>query len=122
MRLKSMDYLILLLVLAAAIGSAVFVYSGGNGPLRVKIRTDENIFIYPLDEDREIAVEGPLGTSYIHIHDEHAAFVESPCSNKLCIQAGELDESGEWSACMPNRIFMEIEGGSPAEEVDVTTY
>jgi len=122
MRFKLFDYIIIFLSISFTVAAGMYVYTGDEGPLRVRIRSAENVYVFPLDEDREVAVEGPLGTTYVHIHDGHAAVVESPCQNKLCIQAGELDENGEWSACMPNKVFVQIEGGQNTSGVDVTTY
>jgi len=122
MRLKLIDYIIIFISLLCTAAAGVYVYAGDAGPLRVRVRTADSVFVYPLDEEREIAVEGPIGTTYVHIREGHAAVVESPCPNKLCIKAGELDEHGEWSACMPNKVFVQIEGGSEGEEVDAGTY
>lgn len=122
MRFKLFDYIIVFLSISFTVAAGMYVYTGDGGPLRVRIRSEENVNIFPLDEDREVAVEGPLGTTYVHIHDGHAAVVESPCPNKLCIQAGELDENGEWSACMPNKVFVQIEGGQNTSGVDAGTY
>ena len=122
MRLRILDYILIFISIAAAVTAGIYVYAGDGGPLRVRIKAADSEYVYSLDEEREVAVEGPLGTTYVHIHDGHAAIVDSPCPNKLCIQAGELDENGEWSACMPNKVFVQIEGGKEEREVDVTTY
>lgn len=122
MHLKILDYPAVLLSLSITIAAAVYAYAGDAGPLHVRIRSAEAVYVYSLDMDREIPVEGPIGTTWVHIHDGSAAIVESPCPNKLCVQAGELNASGEWSACMPNKVFVQVEGGSGDSEVDVTTY
>ena len=120
--LKILDYIAIVFSLLVTLSLAVYVYSGNNGPLHVQIQTEEGTYVYGLDKDRRIAVEGPIGTTYVEIHDGHAAIVESPCPNKLCIQAGRLYDHGDWSACMPNRIFVRIEGGESEGEVDATSY
>ncbi len=120
--LKFFDYVAIIFSLLITLGIGIYVYAGSNGPLRVRVQTDEGTFMYSLEQDRRIAAEGPLGTTYVEVHDGHAAVVESPCANKLCIQVGELYEHGDWSACMPNKVFVQIEGGSSESEVDVTTY
>ncbi len=121
-RLKLFDYIALLFSLLITVSAAVYVYAGSSGPLRVRIQTAERTYVYSLEEDRRVEVEGPLGTTYVEIHEGHAAIVKSPCPNKLCIQAGELHNNGDWSACMPNKVFVQIEGGQKQDEVDVTTY
>lgn len=122
MPFKVLDYISIFFSLALTVSVAVWVYAGDAGSSRLRIQSSGGVYVYSLDDDREIAVEGPLGTSYIHIHDGKAAFVESPCANKLCIQAGELEESGDWSACMPNKVFVQIEGGAVESDVDAATY
>ena len=66
MRFKLFDYIIIFLSISFAVAAGMYVYTGGEGPLRVRIRSEENVYVYPLDEDREVAVEGPIGTTYVH--------------------------------------------------------
>jgi hypothetical protein len=122
MQLKILDYPAILLSLSITIVVAVYAYAGDSGPPHVRIRSAEKVFVYTLDTDREIAVEGPIGTTLVHIHDGKAAIVDSPCPNKLCVQAGELSKPGDWSACMPNKVFVQVEGDPEKEEVDATAY
>jgi len=122
LHLKILDYIAILVSLVITLSLGVYVYAGSDGPLHVQIQTEEETYVYTLEEDRRVAVEGPIGTTYVEIHDGHAAIVESPCPNKLCIQAGRLYNHGDGSACMPNRIFVRIEGGQGGGEVDATTY
>ncbi|MFW5710377.1 MAG: NusG domain II-containing protein [Spirochaetota bacterium] len=121
-RLKIFDYAAILFSLLVTLSTAVYVYAGSGGPLRVRVQTESGIYVYPMEENRRVAAEGPIGTTYIEIEDGHAAVVQSPCPNKLCIQAGELHEHGDWSACMPNKVFVEVEGRESEGEVDATTY
>ena len=122
LHLKILDYTAILFSVFLTLGTAMYVYGGDSGPLHVRIRSDEKVYVYSLDTDREIEVEGPIGTTHVHIHDGKAAVVDSPCPNKLCVQAGELSDSGDWSACMPNKVFVQIEGGSEDNAIDATTY
>ena len=122
MNFKLLDYIIILIAVSCTAAAGIYVYTIDEGPLMVRIRSAEEEYVFPLDKEREVGVEGPLGITYVHIHDGHAAVVESPCTNKLCIKAGNLDENGEWTACMPNRVFVQIEGGRKESEVDTVTY
>ncbi|HDQ14404.1 MAG TPA: NusG domain II-containing protein [Sediminispirochaeta sp.] len=122
MRLKPLDYISILFSMAVTVSLAVYVYGGEQDNLRVRIKTPAEDYVYSLDTDRKIEVEGPLGTTVVRIRDGKAAIVDSPCPNKLCVQAGEQEKHGDWSACMPNKIFLQIEGGSSDGEVDAATY
>lgn len=63
-----------------------------------------------LHRDRELKVDGPLGTSVIEIRDGRARFTASPCRNKQCVHAGWLERGGEFAACLPNRISVAVVG------------
>jgi hypothetical protein len=122
--LKPLDYAALALSVGVAVFFAVTVYGSDVQPSLVSIESQGGTEVYPLDEERTVGVEGPLGTTHVHVDGEgSAAVIESPCPNKLCIQAGELSHRGDWSACMPNKIFVRIDGGSASEsDVDAAVY
>ncbi len=124
LRLRPLDYAALAISVGVAVFFAVTVYGGDIQPSLVSIRSESGTEVYPLDESRRVGVEGPLGTTFVEIDGEgHAAVVESPCPNKLCIQAGELSDHGGWWACMAQKGFVHIEGGKSSQpDVDATTY
>ncbi|NOZ37927.1 MAG: NusG domain II-containing protein [Gammaproteobacteria bacterium] len=63
-----------------------------------------------LDKDQEFDVNGPLGTSRLQIKNGKIRFISSPCTGKVCIHKGWLSQSGDFNACLPNRISIEIMG------------
>jgi hypothetical protein len=80
-------------------------------------------WLYPLDASRDVEVPGPLGTTVVEIKDGNARVLDSPCPNKTCIAAGEISLNGQWLACLPNRVFVRIEGGpSDGDTVDAGVY
>ena len=97
------------------------VYGNRKDPSVLVIRSDEGVAMYPLGEDRRISVEGPMGETVIGISGGRARVLSSPCRDKLCIVRGELVESGDWTACMPNRVFIGIEG-TDREAPDAVSY
>ncbi|HSJ48908.1 MAG TPA: NusG domain II-containing protein [Gammaproteobacteria bacterium] len=66
--------------------------------------------ILPLFPNQEIRIAGALGDSVIRIEQGRARFIASACSNKVCIQRGWIDASGETSACLPNRVSIQVLG------------
>ena len=78
-------------------------------------------WIYPLREDREIRVDGPLGEELIVIRSGEAFVETSPCPNKLCILQGKISRPGQWIACLPNRVFLHV-SGKEENPVDRTSY
>ena len=64
----------------------------------------------PLNKDQKITIEGNLGLSHLQIQNGKIRFTDSPCSGKVCIHKGWLSHSGDFNACLPNRISIEILG------------
>lgn len=73
----------------------------------------------PLNKDRIIKVQGPLGESIIEIKNKKVRMLSSPCPDKLCIKQGAIDKTSQSIICVPNRIVMKIEGRA---DFDALTY
>jgi hypothetical protein len=122
MRLRLFDFVALVLSVSAVVAVGVFAYGSGGAASQVSVQTDEGTYLYPLDQERLITVSGPLGQTTIEIHDGRVHVVDSPCRDKICVAAGWLDQSGQWAACLPNRVFVRVEGSTDEEAVDAQTY
>lgn len=122
MRLKILDLLVLASCAAAIAISAAFVYGGGHDAPRVVISGKGGEWVYPLDKDRQIEVEGPLGQTLVAIEGGAVHIEDSPCPNKTCIAAGAVREPGQWLACLPNAVFVRVEGGKKETTVDASVY
>jgi len=109
--------------IAATVGISVKVFKGGGDQLFVHITADSGERIEALDTDREMKVEGPLGTTFVEIEGAKVRILDSPCKNKLCVGMGEISQNNQWIACMPNKVFIRI-GGRSAEAggVDAGTF
>jgi hypothetical protein len=119
--IKIWDIVALVLAVAVIGVFSVAAYGSGSEAAYAEIRSDEGTALYPLDRDTTVAIEGPLGTTYIEIAGGHAGIVDSPCRDKLCIRAGMLGRDGRWAACLPNRVFLRIVGGQE-DEVDALAF
>ncbi len=121
MKLKAFDIPAVALAAAVAVVSAVLVYGGGAGETRVIIESHGKTWVYPLDADEEVSVPGELGSTVVHIHGGKVAVESSPCANQTCVAAGAIDSNGQWIACLPNGVFVRIEGSSKNEAPDATS-
>ncbi len=121
MKLKFFDYFAIAFSLAVILLISVTVY-GENGKARyVVIEASGKSYIYMLDADRTVEVSGPLGNTMVKIVDSEVSVVESPCRDKLCIKAPPLKKTGDWNACMPNKVFIRITG-SKDDKPDSLSY
>ena len=62
-----------------------------------------------------------FGESSIQVESGKAKFLDSPCENKNCIQSGEISVNGQWAACLPNGIFINIEGKNKENTFDAVS-
>jgi len=119
---RPLDYLALVLAVLTVVGASVFAYGGRTQASEVSIENDEGTFLYPLDQDRIVGVSGPLGETIVEIQEGRVHVHESPCRDKICIAAGWLETTGQWTACLPNRVFVRVEGGEREDGVDAQTF
>lgn len=71
---------------------------------------DGREFSLPLNEDRRLTVNGPLGATTLEIRHGKIHFLDSPCRGKQCIHSGWLARAGDFAACLPNRISITLSG------------
>ena len=121
MKLKPFDYVSFAVALLVVAAFSVFAYGDRTEGSQVRVETEEASFIYPLDDPRELDVEGPLGHTHVEIRDGKVRVTESPCREKICIAAGWVSRADEWIACLPNRVFLRVQGGEETG-VDAQTF
>jgi len=61
-----------------------------------------------LQQNQQLLIQGRLGKSLIEIMDGQIRFIDSPCRGKYCIHAGWLSKNGDFIACLPNQISLEL--------------
>ncbi len=120
-RLRLLDVVALALALGVTGVFSVFAYTGGDKNPNVIIEASGQRWIYPLRENRQVTVGGPLGDELISISGGEAWVVTSPCPNKICIQQGRISKPGQWIACLPNKIFIRV-SGKEDQSVDELSY
>lgn len=121
--LRALDILIIGIILALTSVSAVYIYGGKTGTQYLEIDAPGGHWVYDLETDRKISVEGPLGDTIIVIQDGHAHVEASPCANQTCVAAPDISHKGEWNACLPNEVMIRITGkDSGDEELDAIVY
>ena len=119
---KPLDLVIVALALALTGFSAWSTYLKPRNNIQVLIEGRDRKWIFPLDADETIAVEGPLGNTIVKIHGGQAWVESSPCDNQICVAAGRLHKRGEFAACLPNIVLIMIEGHDDLKKPDGVTW
>ena len=122
-KLKIIDYIIGILFAAVAAFSVFHAFKPQDTKVRLIISAGKKEWVYPLDSDRELGIQGVLGVSRIRIKNGQAEFLESPCSNQVCVHTPPLRRNGDWAACLPNQVFIYVEGtGTAASDFDAVGF
>jgi hypothetical protein len=108
--LKILDLVVILLALGLTGVSAYVVYAKPRNTTRILIQGQDEKYIFPADAHETVKVRGSLGDTVVRIQDNQAWVESSPCNNQVCVAAGHLHKQGEWAACLPNNVFVMIEG------------
>ncbi|MEO5573288.1 MAG: NusG domain II-containing protein [Gammaproteobacteria bacterium] len=77
------------------------------------LRGGEQIALVSLHEHKRLSIEGELGTSELEIKDGKIRFINSPCRNQQCVHSGWVSLGGDFIACLPNRISVQVVGREP---------
>ena len=104
------DWVLLLALLAGLPWLYLHFWSSEPGQQLAILTAGDPPRILPLHPDQELRIPGALGDSVIRIDQGRARFIASACTNKVCVQRGWIDTAGETSACLPNRVSIQVLG------------
>jgi len=122
MRVRPLDIAAALAAAVVIVLTAVAVYAPGNAAPEVVISGAGGEWIYPLDTNRTLQIPGPLGLTTVEILGKTARVTDSPCKNKICIAMGAISSPGQWIACLPNKVFVRVEGRTARGAADTGAY
>ena len=105
-----LDVLFFALSLTVVIFSFLMLRNKKSTRIELIIQTTNETYVYDLSKDRTIEVQGDIGFSKVEIKNHSAKFLDSPCPNKTCVHSSAIYTAGQWSACLPNQVFLRIEG------------
>jgi hypothetical protein len=109
------DKILLSVLVLLSFSGIIFVKAVLSKGRVVLIEVDSRpVYVLPVDKDRTVSVEGPLGKTVVEIRNHRVRVTESPCHNKLCIKQGWI-ESGA-IICLPNKVVVTI--GNHEDESD----
>ncbi len=108
------------LVLLVAVTAYARIVPGQRGSMAMVHAPGTADRTISLLEDRLIEVQGKLGISRIEVKSGRVRMVESACPNRLCLQMGWVERPGQSVICLPNQVWLTIEG-APGEGPDAVT-
>lgn len=103
--MKKGDFIIIAVVIAAAVMLAIAFFSSGEAS-RVIIKQDDKI-LYNQSIDQNVIFD--TGTNVIVIKDKTVQVESADCKNQDCVKHGKISKKGESIICLPNKVIVEIE-------------
>ena len=120
--LKPFDIPVIVLAATLTVIIALKVYNQGANSLNVVVKGQDKTWIFPLEAEERVSVAGSIGETIVEIRNGRAAIVSSPCNGQTCVAAGEINKNGQWAACLPNRVFILVEGAADADVIDAASW
>ena len=105
---KLADKAIFLFSLLLVITSYFYFWQTTPASFAIIKRPQHDALHVSLDHVKKYDIQGVLGISRIEVSHGKIRFASSPCSNKLCIQHGWQQYHGNLTACLPNRISIQL--------------
>lgn len=100
------DLIVVILLLAIGLSALVMSLTLSPDGEYIKItRDNEVIATLPLDEDKELSVDG---VNTVVIEDGYAYMKDALCPDGLCVKMGKIHSVGERIICLPNRVIVEV--------------
>ncbi|MDC7244446.1 MAG: NusG domain II-containing protein [Sphaerochaetaceae bacterium] len=116
------DIIIFIISLSISILSFT-LYTTLDGALEVHVTSGGKEWVYDLSVDTTETFTGPVGTTTMEIKNNSVHVHDSDCKNQICVLMGWISKPGEWVACLPNNVFIVIQGtveeaeGETADEI-----
>ncbi|NIR59826.1 MAG: NusG domain II-containing protein [Gammaproteobacteria bacterium] len=115
------DFLVTGAAAALVAGLYLALWDGGAPGARARVTVSgEAPRTVALDRDRRLTLDGPLGPTTLEVRDGRIRFTASPCRKKVCVRAGWLARAGEFAACLPNGVSVQVLGA--ARRFDAINY
>lgn len=112
---KRTDLILVSILVSGALALGLFMWMGrtvsGKEQAVVTIGyagTEQQTLIIPLDKDGITLVEGGLLPVRLEVKDGGIRFVDSVCPDHLCEGFGWLRYEGDWAACLPAGVTVNI--------------
>lgn len=110
------------LLLVAVLSLVCVLVFRKKGNLIAKIHV-QNEVVETIDlskkEEKDYLIKGINGYVHVHTHDGAIAIVESNCPHQDCVRTGYVHETNHPIICAYNAVYITIDGGTPANDVEI---
>lgn len=106
-KIKNDAILICSILIIAVVGLLLYLSLTPKNNLAVYIYSDKELVeVIAIDEQKEIVINEVV----IIIENSEVYVKASPCSDQVCVHQGKIKSAGQTITCLPQRVFIQIEG------------
>lgn len=116
MKLKPLDFVVIIVLVIITIGSSGFaIYNSQKNYNNKYIEIEVKGKLYkklPLDNSKkeQIKVQTDLGENVIEIDNGKVRIIDADCKDKICIKDGAINKPGSVLVCLPHKLVVQIKG------------
>lgn len=114
MKMKKMDFILVLTVVILAIGGfLLYNLLGQREAGLVVVEVDGDAFgEYKLHENQEVLIND---TNVLIIENGEASMYEADCPDQICVEHVSISKNGETIVCLPNKVVVTIKEAAESE-------
>ncbi|MCM0648475.1 NusG domain II-containing protein [Clostridium swellfunianum] len=126
MKLKPLDFVVIVVLVFIALGSSAVAFINSHKSYNTKyveIEVKGKLFKrLPLDNSRneKIQIETDLGSNIVEITNGKVRISDADCPDKICIQDGSISKPGDILVCLPHKVVVNIKGQN--SETDALSF
>ena len=111
--IRKADIILAAVLIVVGLALSYAFFTGGETGQTVYITADgEEYAYYPLSEDRTVTIERSGHINKITIKNGTVSMSFSDCQGQDCVHQGAISQTGESIICLPNKVVLEISGGT----------
>ena len=115
LNIKKGDYIVFFVAVLVS-GIALWFFAGAEKGETVIVTANGKKNIYSLSQEQNIEIQGKNGQyNLIVIQSGKVCMKSADCSDQVCVKHREISKNGELIICLPNEVFIQIEGGEEKE-------
>ena len=114
--------LIIILLLTGLVSFIVLSFRQTSGE-KVNVFVDDKlIYSFSLQKNHSQQIITPYGFMDLKINNGKVWIEKSSCSTKICLKMGKIAKTSQSIVCVPNHVFVQIEGKNKDNWIDAITY
>ena len=107
MKWRKGDFVIIAVVILAAVGIWFFPFGSSSRATKVEIYSEGKLsYTHSTDGEFEETVSGCT----VKLSDGKVSVSSATCPDKVCVHTGAISKAGEIRVCVPNRVSVKISG------------